>query len=109
LTPAICLAVAARVYPGLARPRLGELSVRLQDDNRDTLNELSESLGGLKALKALSVENVAVDRFRRARERFALATRDVLFYTQVYRYYLEVALVVGLGLCLGVIWLVEGQ
>jgi ABC-type multidrug transport system fused ATPase/permease subunit len=109
LTLAIFLVVAARVYHLLVRSRLGELSVRLQDDNRDCLNELSESLGGLKALKAFSVENVAVDRFRLARERFALATRDVLFYTQVYRYYLEVALVIGLGLCLGVIWLVEGR
>jgi ABC-type bacteriocin/lantibiotic exporter with double-glycine peptidase domain len=40
---------------------------------------------------------------------FSLAARDFVFYTQIPRYYLEVALVLGLGAAMGVTYLIDGQ
>ena len=48
------------------------VSMRIQSGNHECLNDLSESFGGLKTLKAFRVEDSAVRRFARTRSRFAL-------------------------------------
>jgi ABC-type multidrug transport system fused ATPase/permease subunit len=105
----VFLVFAAQLYARLIRSRVGRLSTRQHAETNDCLKDLNESFGGLKTLKAFSAENVAIGRFTDTRNTFALSARDLLFYTQVSRYYLEVALVVGLGACMGVAYTVNGS
>src|SRR5205823_7010215 len=81
-------AAAAWFYNALIRSRISRLSVRMFDSNRDCINDLHESFGGLKTLKAFAAEDVAARRFAKTRGVFALAARDFVFYTQIPRYYL---------------------
>ena len=109
LVLAMVLVLAAQLYSRLIRTPTGKLADRLQIDNRDFLNAIGESFGGLKTLKAFGVEDVITSRFASVRKRYSATARDVLVYSQVARYYLEIVLVVGLGLCLGVQAIVKGQ
>ncbi|MBV8559473.1 MAG: ABC transporter ATP-binding protein [Acidimicrobiia bacterium] len=109
LVLAVVLVVAAQLYSRLIRSPTGRLADRLQVDNRDFLNAIGESFGGLKTLKAFGVEDEVTGRFASVRKRYSATARDVLVYSQVARYYLEIVLVVGLGLCLGVEALVSGE
>jgi ABC-type multidrug transport system fused ATPase/permease subunit len=103
------LVVAAWLYSVLIRSRVSRLSVNLRDQNRDVLNDLNESFGGLKTLKAFAAEGVVIGRFTDTRRRFAITARDLQFYQQISRYYLEIALVIGLGACLGTTYVVQGR
>ena len=58
--------------------RVSRLSNRYHDQNADFLNDLNESFGGLKTLKAFGAESVAVRRFRSTRMEFGLTARDLL-------------------------------
>src|SRR5205807_1888557 len=58
---------------------------------------------------AFRVEDSAVRRFARTRSRFALTARDAAVFSQISRYYLDVATVVGVGFCRVVTWLVGGR
>ncbi|HEV3352841.1 MAG TPA: ABC transporter transmembrane domain-containing protein, partial [Acidimicrobiales bacterium] len=106
---AVVLVIAAQLYSRVIRSPTGKLADRLQVDNRDFLNAIGESFGGLKTLKAFGAEDLATSRFSLVRKRYSATARDVLVYSQVARYYLEIVLVVGLGLCLGVQAIVNGQ
>ncbi len=100
---------AGWLYNAVIRSRISRLSVRMHSSNRDCLNDLNESFGGLKTLKAFNAEDVGSRRFTPTRREFALAARDYVFYTQIPRYYLEIALLVGLGFSIGVTYLVDGR
>ncbi|MBV9042837.1 MAG: ABC transporter ATP-binding protein [Acidimicrobiia bacterium] len=109
VTLGVVLLLAAQLYSRLIRSPTGKLADRLQVDSRDFLNSVGEAFGGLKTIKSFGVEDLATTRFSAVRKRYSGTARDVLIYSQIARYYLEIVLVVGLGLALGVQALVNGE
>ena len=101
------LLVAARVYTSVVRKGMADVSLRYHVQNRQCLKELNESFGGLKALKAFSVENAAVRRYTTVRRPYGLTCRDLLFAQMFPRYYIELVLVLGIGVAGGVAYLGE--
>ncbi len=100
---------AGKVYSSLIRHRAANLGQRMQVENADVLVQITEGFGALKTAKAFAVERSLVGRFRRARDTFKIVTRDYMIYPQLSRFYLEVVLVVVLGVCFGVSYAVEGR
>src|SRR5207302_5188833 len=91
LSLTVFLVAAAQLYNRVIRSRISLVSMRIQSGNHECLTDLSESFGGLKTLKAFRVEDSAVRRFARTRSRFALTARDAAVFSQISRYYLDVA------------------
>ncbi len=100
---------AGQLYSRLIRARANRISRLFHDGNRACLVDLQETFGGLKTVKAFSIEDMAVDRFARTRSRFARSVRGLILYGQLSRVYMEIVLVVGLGTSLGAVYLVSGR
>jgi len=89
--------------------RSRRVGVRLQRHNADVLKQAGEALGAIKHVQLGAHQEYFVDRLADVRRQSADTKRKLQFLAEVPRQYFELAFVVGIGLMIGAVAVIQGS
>ena len=104
-TSPLATAVIARVVSARSR-RVG---LRFQQHNAEVLKQAGEALGAIKHVQLGGHEDHFVERLEQVRQQSADTKRKIQFLAEVPRQYFELAFVVGIGLMIMAVSVLQGS
>jgi ABC-type multidrug transport system fused ATPase/permease subunit len=101
-------AVATFVIAGFVSARSRRVGLRFQQHNAEVLKEAAQAFGSIKHIQLGGHEDHFVERLEQVRRQSSDTKRKIQFLAEVPRQYFELAFVVGIGLMIVAVSVLQG-